>query len=65
METSRFHTASASGTAVSRNTTRAKQVLSANTAAHPGRCDPCDKGYEPSPDTYCASTAPATHRLAA
>ncbi|MEI7029657.1 hypothetical protein [Streptomyces pratensis] len=30
-----------------------------------GRCDPCDKGYEPSPDTYFTSTAPVTHRLAA
>lgn len=30
-----------------------------------GRCDPCDKGYEPSPDTYFAPTAPVTHRLAA
>lgn len=30
-----------------------------------GRCDPCDKGYEPSPDTYFASTAPVTHRPAA
>ncbi|WP_445282683.1 hypothetical protein [Streptomyces sp. DSM 118148] len=30
-----------------------------------GVCDPCDKGYEPSPDTYMASTAPDIHRLAA
>ncbi|MFE4258229.1 RRQRL motif-containing zinc-binding protein [Streptomyces sp. NPDC056883] len=30
-----------------------------------GRCDPCAQGYEPSPDTYLASTAPVTHRLAA
>ncbi|MFB7745392.1 RRQRL motif-containing zinc-binding protein [Streptomyces sp. NPDC056132] len=30
-----------------------------------GRCDPCARGYEPSPDTYFASTAPVTHRLAA
>ncbi|MFF3505400.1 RRQRL motif-containing zinc-binding protein [Streptomyces sp. NPDC003247] len=30
-----------------------------------GVCDPCDKGYEPSPDTYMASTAPVVHRLAA
>ncbi|MGD9482864.1 RRQRL motif-containing zinc-binding protein [Streptomyces sp. TRM70308] len=30
-----------------------------------GVCDPCDKGYEPSPDTYMAFTAPVAHRLAA
>ncbi|MQT02831.1 hypothetical protein FF041_22355 [Streptomyces jumonjinensis] len=30
-----------------------------------GCCDPCARGYEPSPDTYFASTAPVTHRLAA
>ncbi|MEU3520643.1 RRQRL motif-containing zinc-binding protein [Streptomyces sp. NPDC006654] len=30
-----------------------------------GVCDPCDKGYEPSPDTYMASTAPVVHPLAA
>ncbi|MFF7098341.1 RRQRL motif-containing zinc-binding protein [Streptomyces rubradiris] len=30
-----------------------------------GCCDPCARGYEPSPDTYLASTAPVTHRLAA
>ncbi|MFJ5779901.1 RRQRL motif-containing zinc-binding protein [Streptomyces sp. NPDC093094] len=30
-----------------------------------GVCDPCDKDYEPSPDTYMASTAPVVHRLAA
>jgi hypothetical protein len=28
-----------------------------------GVCDPCDKGYEPSPETVM--TSPATHRLAA
>ncbi|MGW2841836.1 RRQRL motif-containing zinc-binding protein [Streptomyces sp. NPDC001493] len=30
-----------------------------------GRCDPCDKGYEPSPGTYFTTAAPVTHRLAA
>ncbi|MFE5372788.1 RRQRL motif-containing zinc-binding protein [Streptomyces mirabilis] len=30
-----------------------------------GCCDPCDKGFEPSPDTYMTSPAPTTHRLAA
>ncbi|MGW3954075.1 RRQRL motif-containing zinc-binding protein [Streptomyces sp. NPDC004752] len=30
-----------------------------------GVCDPCDKGFEPSPGTYMASTAPVVHRLAA
>ncbi|MFD9794747.1 RRQRL motif-containing zinc-binding protein [Streptomyces sp. NPDC059070] len=30
-----------------------------------GCCDPCARGYEPSPDTYFASTAPVIHRLAA
>ncbi|MET9466586.1 RRQRL motif-containing zinc-binding protein [Streptomyces sp. NPDC006544] len=30
-----------------------------------GCCDPCARGYEPSPDTYLASTAPVAHRLAA
>ncbi|MEU9376524.1 RRQRL motif-containing zinc-binding protein [Streptomyces sp. NPDC048255] len=30
-----------------------------------GSCDPCHKGYEPSPDTYFTATAPVTHRLAA
>lgn len=31
-----------------------------------GVCDPCDKGYEPSPDTYMTSSAaPVLHRLAA
>ncbi|MFF8975085.1 hypothetical protein [Streptomyces sp. NPDC014995] len=30
-----------------------------------GVCDPCDKGYEPSPDTYMTFTAPVVHRLAA
>ncbi len=30
-----------------------------------GCCDPCHKGYQPSPDTYLASMAPVTHRLAA
>jgi hypothetical protein len=30
-----------------------------------GQCGPCTRGYEPSPDTYFASTAPVTHRLAA
>ncbi|MFE7934324.1 RRQRL motif-containing zinc-binding protein [Streptomyces sp. NPDC057456] len=30
-----------------------------------GVCDPCDKGYEPSPDTYLPPTAPVPHRLAA
>ncbi|WP_406516313.1 RRQRL motif-containing zinc-binding protein [Streptomyces sp. NBC_00873] len=30
-----------------------------------GCCDPCHKGYEPSPDTYFTATAPVTHRLAA
>lgn len=30
-----------------------------------GRCDACARGYEPSPDTYVASTAPVIHRLAA
>ncbi|MFF3343284.1 hypothetical protein [Streptomyces flavidovirens] len=40
-------------------------MLCASTAAYQGCCDACDKGYEPSPDTYLASTAPVTHRLAA
>ncbi|MFZ4176648.1 RRQRL motif-containing zinc-binding protein [Streptomyces griseoincarnatus] len=30
-----------------------------------GVCDPCDKGYEPSPDTYTHSPASVDHRLAA
>ncbi|MEU6503890.1 RRQRL motif-containing zinc-binding protein [Streptomyces californicus] len=30
-----------------------------------GSCDPCARGYEPSPDTYFAPTAPVIHRLAA
>ncbi|AVH61747.1 hypothetical protein C4B68_40290 (plasmid) [Streptomyces dengpaensis] len=30
-----------------------------------GCCDPCARGFEPSPDTYLASTAPVIHRLAA
>ncbi|MEU3879658.1 RRQRL motif-containing zinc-binding protein [Streptomyces californicus] len=30
-----------------------------------GCCDPCARGYEPSPDTYFAPTAPVPHRLAA
>ncbi|MCX4451534.1 RRQRL motif-containing zinc-binding protein [Streptomyces sp. NBC_01789] len=30
-----------------------------------GVCDPCDQGYEPSPDTYMASTTPVRHQLAA
>ncbi|MER7898930.1 RRQRL motif-containing zinc-binding protein [Streptomyces sp. NPDC096046] len=30
-----------------------------------GCCDPCARGFEPSPDTYVASTAPVIHRLAA
>ncbi|MZE76763.1 RRQRL motif-containing zinc-binding protein [Streptomyces xinghaiensis] len=30
-----------------------------------GCCDPCARGYEPSPGTYFASTTPVTHRLAA
>ncbi|MGW1328165.1 RRQRL motif-containing zinc-binding protein [Streptomyces antibioticus] len=30
-----------------------------------GCCDPCARGYEPSADTYFASTAPVIHRLAA
>ncbi|MFD8902672.1 RRQRL motif-containing zinc-binding protein [Streptomyces ardesiacus] len=30
-----------------------------------GVCDPCARGYEPSPDTYMASTAAVVHRLAA
>ncbi|WP_223279785.1 RRQRL motif-containing zinc-binding protein [Streptomyces sp. SDr-06] len=30
-----------------------------------GVCDPCDKGYEPTPGTYTTSTAAALHRLAA
>ncbi|RPK27515.1 hypothetical protein EES37_36975 [Streptomyces sp. ADI91-18] len=30
-----------------------------------GCCDPCHRGYEPSPDTYFPSTAPAPRRLAA
>ncbi len=30
-----------------------------------GCCDPCARGYEPSPDTYLPSTAPVVHRLAA
>ncbi|MFF9691049.1 hypothetical protein [Streptomyces sp. NPDC014623] len=30
-----------------------------------GCCDPCARGYEPSPDTYFVSTAPVIHRLAA
>ncbi|MDT6988241.1 RRQRL motif-containing zinc-binding protein [Streptomyces lusitanus] len=30
-----------------------------------GVCDPCDKGYEPSPDTYTHSPVPVDHRLAA
>ena len=30
-----------------------------------GVCDPCDKGYEPSPDTYTSSTASVVNRLAA
>ncbi|MEU3774229.1 RRQRL motif-containing zinc-binding protein [Streptomyces sp. NPDC032472] len=30
-----------------------------------GCCDPCHRGYEPSPDTYFTTTAPVPHRLAA
>ncbi|MGZ2360940.1 hypothetical protein LRE75_30395 [Streptomyces sp. 372A] len=30
-----------------------------------GVCDSCDKGYEPSPDTYMTPTTPARHQLAA
>ncbi|MEU5824883.1 hypothetical protein [Streptomyces sp. NPDC047803] len=30
-----------------------------------GVCDSCDKGYEPSPDTYMPSATPARHQLAA
>ena len=30
-----------------------------------GCCDPCHKGYQPSPDTYIASPAPVIHQLAA
>lgn len=30
-----------------------------------GCCDLCARGYEPSPDTYVASTALVVHRLAA
>ncbi|MFD3779761.1 RRQRL motif-containing zinc-binding protein [Streptomyces sp. NPDC058612] len=30
-----------------------------------GRCDPCARGYEPSPDTYVTTLATAVHRLAA
>ncbi|TXR94498.1 hypothetical protein EAO73_35025 [Streptomyces sp. col6] len=30
-----------------------------------GCCDPCARGYEPSPDTYMASTTPVRHQLAA
>ncbi|WP_236573994.1 RRQRL motif-containing zinc-binding protein [Streptomyces sp. GS7] len=30
-----------------------------------GCCDPCHQGFEPAPDTYTTSPAPALHRLAA
>ncbi|MGC0344208.1 hypothetical protein RKD20_009242 [Streptomyces sp. SLBN-8D4] len=30
-----------------------------------GQCEPCHKGYEPSPDTVMTYPAPATHRLVA
>ncbi|MFE6885834.1 RRQRL motif-containing zinc-binding protein [Streptomyces sp. NPDC057702] len=30
-----------------------------------GCCDPCARGYEPSPDTYTLSRAETTHRLVA
>ncbi|MEU6602378.1 RRQRL motif-containing zinc-binding protein [Streptomyces flaveolus] len=30
-----------------------------------GVCDACDKGYEPSPDTYMPTAVPVTDRLAA
>ena len=30
-----------------------------------GVCDSCDKGYEPSPDTYVTPTTPVRHQLAA
>ncbi|MFD8440585.1 RRQRL motif-containing zinc-binding protein [Streptomyces microflavus] len=30
-----------------------------------GSCDPCARGYEPTPGTYVTTTVPVTHRLAA
>ncbi|MEV7317301.1 RRQRL motif-containing zinc-binding protein [Streptomyces microflavus] len=30
-----------------------------------GCCDPCARGYEPTPGTYVLTTSPFTHRLAA
>ncbi|MER7750263.1 hypothetical protein ABT013_33910 [Streptomyces bacillaris] len=30
-----------------------------------GSCDPCARGYEPTPGTYVHTTPPVSHRLAA
>lgn len=42
-------TATASAAPPRRHTAPAEQVRSANTDAHQGCCDPCHRGYEPSP----------------